>query len=110
MNDWLRNIFQGRPWWMSALLVFSGFMAFIYVPWDLFIKPVESDSEVWFGIVFTGWAAKVMAVPHWFVYGAAVYGLRAHACGSSSASVCISCQSWRACGSALCARAASTPA
>ncbi len=76
MSDWLRDIFQDRPWWMNALLVFSGYMAFFYVPWDLFIKPVESDAEVWFGILFEGWAAKVMAVPHWFVYGAAVYGFR----------------------------------
>ena len=76
MKDWLRDIFQGRPWWMNALLVFSAYMAFIYLPWDLFIKPVESDAEVWFGILFSGWGAKVMAVPHWFVYGAAVYGFR----------------------------------
>ena len=76
MNDWLRDIFQGRPWWMNVLLVFSGYMAFVYVPWDLFVKPVEADVEVWFGISFTGWAAKLMALPHWFVYGAAVYGFR----------------------------------
>lgn len=76
MNDWLRDIFRDRPWWMNLLLVFSGWMAFIYVPWDIFIKPAEADAEVWFGILFTGWAAKVMAFPHWFVYGAAVYGFR----------------------------------
>jgi len=76
MNDWLRDVFQGRPWWMNALLVFAGYMAFVYVPWDLFFKPVEHDVEVWFGIMFTGWAAKLMALPHWFVYGAAVYGFR----------------------------------
>jgi short-subunit dehydrogenase len=76
MNDWLRDIFQDRPWWMNALLVFSGWMAFVYMPWDIFWKPVDADAEVWFGILFTGWAAKVMAFPHWFVYGAAVYGFR----------------------------------
>jgi len=76
MNDWLRDIFEGRPWWMNVLLVFSGWMAFVYMPWDIFWKPVAVDKEVWFGIVFTGWAAKVMAIPHWFVYGAAVYGFR----------------------------------
>jgi hypothetical protein len=76
MNDWLRDIFRGRPWWMNALLVFSAWMAFVYVPWDLFWKPLEQDREVWFGIVFSGFAAKVMALPHWFVYGAAVYGFR----------------------------------
>ncbi len=76
MNDWLRDIFQDRPGWMNALLIFSGFMAFIYMPWDIFWKPVAEDKEVWFGILFSGWAAKVMAFPHWFVYGAAVYGFR----------------------------------
>lgn len=76
MNDWLRDIFQGRPWWMNVLLAFSGYMAFVYVPWDLFVKPVASDVEVWFGISFTGWSAKLMALPHWFVYAAAVYGFR----------------------------------
>ncbi len=30
MNDWLRDIFQGRPWWMNALLLFSGFIA-VYI-------------------------------------------------------------------------------
>jgi short-subunit dehydrogenase len=76
MNDWLRDIFRDRPWWMNVLLVFSGWMAFVYVPWDIFIKPAEADAEVWFGILFTGWAAKLTAFPHWFVYGAAVYGFR----------------------------------
>jgi short-subunit dehydrogenase len=76
MNDWLREIFRDRPLWMNVLMVFSGWMAFVYVPWDIFWKPVAADQEVWFGIVFEGWAAKVMAFPHWFVYGAAVYGFR----------------------------------
>ena len=76
MRNWLRDIFRDRPTWMNALLVFCGFMTFVYLPWDLFIKPVAEDKEVWFGILFSGWAAKWMAIPHWFVYGAAVYGFR----------------------------------
>jgi len=76
VRDWLREVFEGRPLWMNAVMVFCAFMAFVYVPWDLFIKPVARDQEVWFGILFTGWAAKVMAVPHWFVYAAGAYGLR----------------------------------
>ena len=74
MRDWLRDIFKGRPLWMNACLVFSAFMAFFYVPWDIFIKPVAEDREVWFGIMFSGWAAKWAAIPHGFVYGGAVYG------------------------------------
>jgi len=59
---------------MNALMLFCAYMAFLYLPWDLFIKPVERDQEVWFGILFTGWAAKVAAVPHWAVYAAGTVG------------------------------------
>lgn len=76
MRDWFQDIFRGRPWWMNTVMVFSAWMTFIYMPWDIFIKPVVSDQEVWFGIVFTGGWAKALAFPHWFVYGAAVYGFR----------------------------------
>jgi hypothetical protein len=55
-------------------MVFCGYMTFIYMPWDLFVKPVDVDQEVWFGILVTGWAAKVAAIPHWVVYGAGAFG------------------------------------
>ena len=35
-----------------------------------------SWAAVWFGILFTGAWAKILAFPHWFIYGAAVYGFR----------------------------------
>lgn len=76
MREWLFDVFRERPWWMSVVMVFSAYMAFVYMPWDLFVKPVAVDEEVWFGIRFTGVWAKVLGVPHWFVYGAAVYGFR----------------------------------
>ncbi|MGB0619403.1 MAG: SDR family NAD(P)-dependent oxidoreductase [Myxococcota bacterium] len=76
MREWLFDVFRERPWWMSAVMIFCAYMAFIYMPWDLFVKPVEVDQEVWFGILFTGAWAKILAVPHWFVYAAAVYGFR----------------------------------
>ena len=76
MREWLYDVFRERPWWMSATMVFCAFMAFIYMPWDIFWKPVEEDSEVWFGILFQGFWAKVFAIPHWFVYAAGVYGFR----------------------------------
>lgn len=76
MGGWFRDVFQGRPVWMNITMVFCAYMTFLYVPWDIFVKPVAADAEVWFGIMFQGWAAKVMAFPHWFVYGAAVYGFR----------------------------------
>ena len=76
MREWLYDVFRERPWWMSATMVFCAFMAFIYMPWDIFWKPVAEDQEVWFGILFTGFWAKVLALPHWFIYCAAVYGFR----------------------------------
>ena len=55
-------------------MVFCGYMAFIYMPWDLFVTPVAVDQEVWFGVLFTGWAAKITAIPHWFIYAAGAVG------------------------------------
>ncbi|MFT4862268.1 MAG: hypothetical protein ACI95C_001486 [Pseudohongiellaceae bacterium] len=63
-----------RPWWMNGILLFCAFMTFIYLPWDVFIKPLEQDQEVWFGLMFTGWAAKFGALLHWVVYGAGFWG------------------------------------
>ena len=59
---------------MQGLFVFCLYMTFIYLPWDIFIKPLAEDQEVWFGILFTGWAAKFGAFLHWLVYGAGSYG------------------------------------
>ncbi len=74
MADWLRDVFRDRPFWLNAMLVFSAYMTFIYMPWDFFVKPVAEDHEVWFGILFSGWAAKLLELPHWFVYAAGTYG------------------------------------
>ena len=30
-------------------------MTFIYMPFDLFFKPVAEDHEIWFGFSLTGW-------------------------------------------------------
>ncbi len=76
MREWLFDVFRERPWWMSAAMVFCAYMAFIYLPWDIFVKPVAEDEEVWFGLLFTGWWAKILAIPHWLVYAAGVYGFR----------------------------------
>ncbi len=74
LADRLRELLRGRPHWMNAVMAFCFFMTFFYMPWDIFIKPVEVDQEVWFGILFTGWAAKLTAIPHWGVYAAGAYG------------------------------------
>jgi uncharacterized protein len=76
MSEWIHDLFSGRPWWMNVAMVFCAFMAFVYMPWDIFWKPVELDQEVWFGVMFTGWTAKWAALPHWFLYAALAYGFR----------------------------------
>jgi len=61
---------------MNVALVFCAYMTFVYVPWDFFAKPIAQDEEVWFGVLFRGGAAKLLEIPHWFVYAALTYGLR----------------------------------
>ena len=63
-----------RSWWMNLLLLFCLYMTFIYMPFDLFWKPVAVDEEVWFGVTLHGWPAKLTAPLHWLIYGAGAYG------------------------------------
>jgi hypothetical protein len=63
-----------RPAWMNALFAFCLFMTVVYMPYDLFLKPVERDEEVWFGLVLHGWAAKATAPLHWAIYAAGALG------------------------------------
>jgi len=75
LRDWLRDRMAVRPGWLNGLLVFSAFMAFVYCPWDILVKPVAVDEEVWFGIRFHGVWAKLLALPHWAIYAGLTYGL-----------------------------------
>jgi hypothetical protein len=59
---------------MNALMLFCAYMAILYVPWDFFLKPVAQDEEVFFGIVFRGWAAKATEPLHWAIYAAGTWG------------------------------------
>ncbi len=63
-----------RPWWMNLIWWFCLYMTFIYMPFDIFWKPVALDQEVWFGFMLTGWAAKLTAPLHWLIYGLGAYG------------------------------------
>lgn len=76
MGRWVRAQLHGRPWWMNAMMFFCFYMTFVYVPWDLFVKPVAEDKEVWFGVLFSGWTAKALTPFHWLVYGLGAYGFR----------------------------------
>jgi len=71
---WKQALAQ-RSWWANGLLVFCLYMTIVYLPFDLFYKPVELDQEVWFGLMFTGWSAKFGGLLHWFVYAWGAYGL-----------------------------------
>ena len=69
INDW-----RSRPWWMNLIFYFCLYMTFIYLPFDLFLKPVEGDEEIWFGFTLTGWWAKATEPLHWLIYGLGAYG------------------------------------
>ena len=44
------------------------------MPFDLFLKPVAEDEEIWFGFTLTGWYAKATEPLHWLIYGFGAYG------------------------------------
>ena len=56
------------------MLCFCLFMTFVYMPFDMFLKPVAQDQEVWFGFLLEGWAAKLTEPLHWAIYGAGALG------------------------------------
>ncbi len=64
-----------RPWWMNLILGFCIFMTFVYLPFDMFWKPVAADQEVWLGVLLEGWAAKLTEPLHWAIYAAGAYGM-----------------------------------
>jgi hypothetical protein len=70
----LRAELRKRPWWMNLLLGFCAYMTFIYMPFDVFVKPVASDDEIWFGVPLHGWAAKATEPLHWAIYAAGTVG------------------------------------
>jgi hypothetical protein len=74
MPELLRRLLAGRPLWANALLAFCAYMTFVYLPYDLFWKPVERDQEVWLGFVLEGRAAKATEPLHWAIYAAGAYG------------------------------------
>lgn len=64
-----------RPFWINAVFLFFVCMTFVYLPYDLFVKPIAEDEDVWFGFTFYGWLAKLGGIAHWFVYASLTYGL-----------------------------------
>ncbi len=76
LGERLGGLLRGRPWWMNLLMAFCAYMTFLYRPFDLFLKPVAEDQEVWFGFLLTGWAAKATEPLHWLIYGFGFYGFK----------------------------------
>jgi hypothetical protein len=74
MLEALRAEWSKRPWWMNLVFVFCLYMAFIYVPFDFFFKPIERDDELWFGIALHGVWAKATEPLHWAIYAAGAWG------------------------------------
>ena len=70
----IKVLFSGRPVWMNAVMLFCAYMTFVYMPYDMLIKPVDEDQEVWFGLMLTGWQAKATEPFHWLIYGFGLFG------------------------------------
>jgi len=70
----LRDDWQRRPWWMNLMFYFCAYMTIIYMPFDMFLKPVHEDEEIWFGFVLHGWWAKATEPLHWLIYGLGAFG------------------------------------
>ena len=64
-----------RSWWLNLILLFSLYMTFVYSVFDVVLKPMAEDEDVWLGYTFTGLGAKIGGVVHWIVYGALSWGL-----------------------------------
>jgi hypothetical protein len=64
-----------RPWWLNLIGLFSLYMTVVYSPFDVVFKPLADDEDVWLGIVFTGWGAKIGGVVHWIIYAALAWGI-----------------------------------
>jgi len=74
MMDALRNELHKRNWWMNVAYAFCLYMTIFYMPYDIFMKPIAEDQEVWFGFLLEGWPAKATAPLHWLIYGALAWG------------------------------------
>jgi len=72
--QWWRERFAERPWWMNLLMAFCGYMALIHMPVDFFLRSPARAEEVWLGIVFRGWAAKLTEPLHWAIFAVGAYG------------------------------------
>lgn len=78
MLDSLRAWLGRHPWYVGATFLFCAFMALIYSPFDILIKPLYQDialaEDVWFGFELRGMQAKLTEPLHWAVYLVLAWG------------------------------------
>lgn len=74
MIDAVRREWAKRTWWMNLTFAFCLYMTVIYMPFDIFFKPMAQDEEVWFGFTLHGFWAKATAPLHWLIYAALAAG------------------------------------
>ena len=74
----LVDLLRRYPLAVRGVFVFSLFMTFVYMPYDVFVKlftqSIEQAEEVWFGLMLRGWAAKLTEPLHWLIYASLGYG------------------------------------
>ena len=75
MMSWIKAEWARRPWWINLVLLFCVYMTFIYSPFDVVLKPLAEDEDVWLGLMLYGTAAKIGGAVHWIVYAALAWGL-----------------------------------
>ena len=72
------ELLRRYPLPVSGVFLFSLFMTFVYLPYDVFVKlftqSIEQAREVWFGFMLRGWSAKLTEPLHWLIYAALSYG------------------------------------
>lgn len=59
---------------MNLMGLFCLYMACVYLPFDMFFKPLAEDREVWFGVALAGWWAKATEPIHWIIYALGAWG------------------------------------
>jgi hypothetical protein len=62
-----------RPWWMTTMAVGCMLTALVTLTGDLFIESAR-NTEVWFGVEVTGWAAMLSAPLHYIFFSVCAWG------------------------------------
>jgi hypothetical protein len=73
------ELLRALPRPAGVVFFFCLFMMLVYMPYDVFAKPllygVERAEEVWLGVRVHGWYAKATEPIHWAIYAALAHGM-----------------------------------